>query len=220
MQNIAIIAALPEEADAIFENQGSIVDTAPLPIRLVKINDINIHIATCGIGKVHASIAATFMIGAYLPGLIIMTGTCGNIAALPDGAYWISGAQQHDYGTLRSSGMTRYRGGTWPMGEPKNVAFTPMDKPKSLNIADAVIGTGDMFVSCPDHAQILRDAGIELVDMEVAAMAQVAHAFNIPWAAVKAISDNANDDSPSAFRANLHRAAKAAAIEVEKVVIL
>ena len=50
-----------------------------------------------------------------------------------------------------------------------------------------------------------------LVDMETAAVAQVAERFGLPWAAIKATTDEANGESAGDFSANLARAARRAA---------
>jgi adenosylhomocysteine nucleosidase len=54
--------------------------------------------------------------------------------------------------------------------------------------------------------------------MEVAAVAQTAQAFRIPWAAIKAPTDDANGESAGDFTANLQAAAERAARAVEMLI--
>jgi adenosylhomocysteine nucleosidase len=54
--------------------------------------------------------------------------------------------------------------------------------------------------------------------METAAVAQAAARMDVPWAAIKATSDDANGDSAGDFQTNLNRAARIAAEAVERMI--
>ena len=77
-----------------------------------------------------------------------------------------------------------------------------------------------------EQANVMRDearkllvaAGCDLVDMEVAAIAQVAATLGLPWAAIKAPTDEANGASAGDFHTNLLAAAARAAAGVEALV--
>eukprot|EP01034_Spumella_vulgaris_P040401 gene40401-49965_t len=125
MAQILILAALPEEADAIFPGTGT-RDSRPIPIRRLAVHNHNLTIATCGLGKVNAALAAG-LLGASAD-LILMTGTCGALGAAP-GAYWLAEAVQHDYGATHPGHFRRYRAGDWPMGDPGEAHFTAMPDP-------------------------------------------------------------------------------------------
>ena len=79
-----------------------------------------------------------------------------------------------------------------------------------------------MFVKCPDRSGYLRDKlKADLVDMETAAVAQVASRLDTPWAGIKATTDNADGNSGGDFHANLIDAAnRAAAATSEFISIL
>jgi adenosylhomocysteine nucleosidase len=114
-------------------------------------------------------------------------------------------------------GFVAYPAGDWPMGPPEARPFAAMADP-GLGLPHARIASGDSFLECPDVAARLVGAGCDLVDMEVAAVAQVAAALGLPWAAVKAPTDEANGDSAGDFHANLLAAAARAASGVEMLV--
>ena len=83
----------------------------------------------------------------------------------------------------------------------------------------ARIITGDSFVECPDHSLRLREGlSGDLVDMETGALAQVARRLNLPWAGIKATTDDANGESVGDFQPNLLLAARRAAEEAEKAI--
>ena len=214
MTRILLLAALPEESDALFPGEG-VRDDGAFAVRRLVAHGHDLVIATCGLGKVNAALAAG-LFGANAD-LLLMSGTCGSVGAAP-GAYWLAEAVQHDYGAAHPGLFRRYLAGAWPMGEPDEVHFTAMGDP-GLGLPHARIASGDSFIACPDAASgLARDLGATLVDMEVGAVAQVAARLGKPWAAVKAVTDDADDASGSDFQSNLSRAAHAAAREIEKLI--
>lgn len=214
MANMLILAALPEEADALFPGEG-VREGGSFPVRGFAVHGHDLTVATCGLGKVNAALCAG-MLGCEVD-LLLMSGTCGALGAAP-GAYWIAEAVQHDYGAMQPGLFRRYRAGEWPIGEAGEAHFTAMADP-GLDLPHARIASGDSFVACPDAAADLAGTlGATLVDMEVAAVAQVAARLGKPWASIKAVTDEANGDSAGDFHANLVRAARLAAREVERLV--
>lgn len=215
MPNLLILAALPEEADVLFPNTGT-RGTDPIPVRRLDTHNLSLTIATCGLGKVNAALAVGLF--GLAADLIMMTGTCGALGAAP-GAYWIAEALQHDYGATQPGLFRRYRAGDWPMGEAADAHFTAMRDP-GLGLPHARIASGDSFVACPAAAADLQSLGATLVDMEVGAVAQAATRLDKPWAAIKAVTDDANDASGGDFQAHLGRAARAAGQEVERLIAM
>jgi adenosylhomocysteine nucleosidase len=218
-KNILLIAALPEEAGAFHPDQGVIIHNEPHPMRVIEEARGHIKIVTCGLGKVNAALA----VGRYADadcGLIAMTGTCGRIAEIEGDTFWIARAIQHDYGALGIEGFTPYRAGDWLMGEPRDPAFTAMPDPGS-GLPQASIISGDIFLERADTAKALAEKlNAQLVDMEVAAIAQAAEALGLSWCAIKAVTDGADGESAGDFNANLKRAARKAAEAMERVVEL
>lgn len=215
MANILILAALAEEGDALFADAGTKRDGAFAPRRLT-VNGHDLTIVISGLGKVNAALAAGMLGGDA--DLFVMSGTCGSLGAAP-GAYWLAEAVQHDYGANEPGRFRRYRAGEWPIGEAGEAHFAAMPDP-GLGLPHARIASGDSFVACPDAAADLASLGATLVDMEVGAVAQIAARLGKPWAAIKAVTDEANDDSAGDFHANLVRAAEAAAREVERLIVM
>lgn len=214
MANILILAALPEEGDALFPGRGK-REGGPFAVRRLTTDGHALSIVICGLGKVNAALCAG-MLGSDAD-MLVMSGTCGSLGAAP-GAYWLAEAVQHDYGANEPGMFRRYRAGEWPIGEAGEAHFAAMADP-GLELPHARIASGDSFVACPQAAADLADAlGATLVDMEVAAVAQVAARLGKPWAAIKAVTDEANGESAGDFHANLVRAARLAAQEVERLV--
>lgn len=215
MARILILAALPEEADALFPGEG-VRDDGRFAVRRLAAHGHDLALVTTGLGKVHAALAAG-LFGADAD-LLLMSGTCGALDAEAGRAYWLAEAVQHDYGTVRPGSFDRYRAGDWPAGEAGEVHFAAMPDP-GLGLPHARIASGDSFLACPDvGAGIARVLGAALVDMEVGAVAQAAARLDKPWAAIKAVTDTADEGSSRDFHANLVLAARSAAAEIERLV--
>ena len=213
MATILILAALAEEADALFPDKGA-KDDGPFAVRRLTAHGHDLTIAISGLGKVNAALAAGMLGGDA--DLLLMSGTCGSLGAAP-GAYWLAEAVQHDYGANEPGRFRRYRAGEWPIGEAGEAHFAAMPD-TGLGLPHARIASGDSFVACPDAAADLKSLGATLVDMEVGAVAQAAARLGKPWAAIKAVTDEANGDSAGDFHANLVRAARVAGREIERLV--
>lgn len=218
MAKLLILAALPEEADAVFADAAAVsCDADGFSRRQVSQGAHHIDIVTTGLGKVNAALAAG-LFGARAD-MVFMAGTCGALDAAA-GAYWIAQAVQHDYGAAESTGFRRYRAGDWPMGAAGDLMFAAMPD-HGLGLPHAHIASGDSFVADPVAAAEMRGAlGVHLVDMEVAAVAQAALRMQKPWAAIKSVTDDANGDSGGDFHANLIRAARLSADAMERLVTL
>jgi len=215
MADILILAALAEEGDALFPDAGA-RESGPFAVRRLAAHGHALTIATCGLGKVNAALCAG-MLGADAD-LLLMSGTCGSLGAEAGRAYWIAEAVQHDYGAAEPGLFRRYRAGEWPIGEASEAHFCAIADP-GLTLPHARIASGDSFVACPDAAADLANGlGATLVDMEVGAVAQVAARLGKPWAAIKAVTDEANEGSAGDFHANLVRAARIVGQEVERLV--
>lgn len=217
MADLLILAALPEEGDALFPGEGA-KDDGPFAVRRLAAHGHAVAIATCGLGKVNAALCAGMLGGEA--DMLLMSGTCGALAAAQARAYWLAEAVQHDYGAAHPGAFRRYRAGEWPMGEAGEAHFSAFPDP-GLGLPHARIASGDSFVACPDAAaDLAASLGATLVDMEVGAVAQAAARLGKPWAAIKAVTDEANGESAGDFHANLVRAARMAGREVERLVAL
>ena len=219
---IGIVTGLVEEADAIAPGLGEVVVTHGLSVRRVTIDGRTAAIVCAGIGKVAAATAATLLATRFNATQLMVVGTAGALAEDVGGApYWLTGAIQHDYGAARADRFAYYDAGAWPIGPESVTAFKALPQPEGLGLAEAVIASGDCFVECGQRATTIRDAlGARLVDMETAAVAQLAAILGLPWCAIKAATDEANADSAGDFHANLAATARRAALAAERAIAL
>ena len=139
-----------------------------------------VNIVYSGIGKINATAASIRAIQEFQPKQIVNFGTVGKINPSLEGLLQIGKVLQRDMMAIPLA----------PRGQ------TPFcSKPSEyLSIGgDHICGTGDSFVIA--HDPWLLSQGIDVVDMELFAIANVAYQFNIPWQSFKYVSDDANADS-------------------------
>lgn len=219
MRRIGIISGVPEELDAFRPDlPGDPMLVGRMPVRSVVHADKQVLLACEGIGKVAAATAATLLVALGEVELLLVLGTAGKLGAIDGHLFQIGDAIQSDYGAMRTEGFAHFSAGEIPFGTPRVDAFAA-DVPIDLGLPRARIATGDMFVESPAHAARLHLAlGADLVDMETAAVAHAAVLLGVPWCAIKATTDGADDASAATFSANLAAAARHAAEAAEELI--
>lgn len=220
MRQLGVIAALEEEGEAFFPGLGVVDDAGPLSFRKICHENLEVLLLVPGIGKVNAAMAATHLILQHRCDAVLVIGTAGLIGKREERCFWLSSAVQHDYGAERSDGFVHYTAGQWPIGAARVMPFEAMPDP-GLGLPHARVASGDSFIECPDHAHFLSEGlSADVVEMETAAVAQVATRFGVPWAGIRAISDDANGESAGDFQSNLRRAARLAGEAAERLVAM
>lgn len=226
IDHVAIITGVQDEADAFLPDHPATRTESPLgPIRQLGHAGRKVSILCSGIGKVHAGAGALHLHSHFSPDLFLVIGTAGHVSTLAGDCFYLGESLQADYGTLERfgdhDGFTHYNAGAWPIGPSDWKPFASHPMPAALGLPRARIATADCFVKCPDRSGYLRDVlKADLVDMETAAVAQIAALIGIPWAGIKAVTDGANSDSSGDFHANLERAANRAAAEAARFIEL
>ncbi|MDE2340241.1 MAG: purine phosphorylase [Alphaproteobacteria bacterium] len=215
---IGIITGVEQEAAAFLPDQpGTTEQRAGLSIRHLDHAVHSIAITCSGVGKVNATHATTTLAAAGLD-LIMIIGTAGSLGTIAGDCFILADAVQGDYGAARSEGFTHYTAGTWPIGPAQVHPFKACAIP-DIGLPLARIASSDCFLECPSQAALLRNQlGADLVDMETAALAQVAGKLGLPWAGIKATTDDANHASGGDFMDNLVQAAKRAAQAAEQII--
>ncbi|MDR1127367.1 MAG: 5'-methylthioadenosine/S-adenosylhomocysteine nucleosidase [Treponema sp.] len=177
----------------------------------------------CGIGKVNAAVGCSLLLDRFKPRFVVNTGSAGGIdPSLSFGDAVIStGLIQHDVdvtGFNYALGQVPGMPTVFPV--PNNFVET-VEKvidalkqegvlPAGFNYTRGVIGSGDVFMHCPERVAEIRTKfpDIRAVDMEAAAIAQTCYLFKTPYLIIRALSDIAGVESPVAFDKFLPIAAK------------
>lgn len=154
--------------------------------------------AVCGEGKVNSAICAQTMILHYSPCCVINVGVAGGIGknvAIGDLVAGVS-VVQHDF-DLTPLG--------YPLGEVPLLkkAFLPTDEALTKlalecaakvydgDLHEGIIASGDQFIAGPECFRYIRETfGAMAAEMEGASIGQVCALNEVPFAVLRAISDN------------------------------
>lgn len=219
INRIGIISGVDVEAASFLPDQKN--EGEPhhgFSIRTAELAGKQIAITCSGIGKVNAAMAATILVEHYSVDLLVVIGTAGQLSDMESDCFQIIEAVQGDYGASRNDGFAHYSAGAWPIGQAHIEPFYAATMPDT-GLPKVRIVTGDCFVENADHGRRLNaKLGGHLIDMETAAVAQAALRLGVPWAAIKATTDNADGESSGDFQSNLKRAAQTAAAAAERMI--
>ena len=202
---VALFAALDAEARALVRHLAPSTRPSPqLSIWAGVIESTPVVLAVTGVGKVAAALAAQFVCDAFHPRCAITFGLAGaTLSSVQPGHLIVaSGALQHDMdarpftdtrGTIPSLGMAVLPADPEWSAKLRDAADSVADSPQ--RVTSGLVLTGDQIVASREVRDgLLRDFphGV-CFDMETGAIAQVALQNGIPWAALRMISDSADE---------------------------
>lgn len=227
---IAIIGAMDEEIELLREQiadkneeivAGSVFITGTL-------HGKDVVLLRSGIGKVNAAMSTTILMERYQADYIINTGSAGGYnPSLKIGDLVISNEVRHHDVDVTAFGYEYGQVPQLPAAFKANEALvrTAIEGAKKLPSIHAVTGliaTGDTFMSDPERVEFVRKTfkDLQAVEMEGAAIAQVAHQYGIPFVVIRALSDIAGQESDISFDQFLETAAVNSANLVMEIVKL
>ncbi len=203
---VAILVALDEEARALIRQLArSTVSSPQLAVWEGVIEGTRVVLVITGVGKVAAAAAAQFTCDVFDPGCLLVVGLAGATGSDGQRGQLIvaSGALQHDVdarpftdarGVIPSLGKTVFAADPTLAEELRDAAESVVDNPRI--VLSGIVLTGDQIVT----SRVVRDGLLAnfpngaCLDMETAAIAQVAHQNGIPWAALRITSDAADEN--------------------------
>jgi adenosylhomocysteine nucleosidase len=203
---LAILVALEVEAQALVRRLAPSTTSSPLlSVWEGLVESTPVVLVITGVGKVAAALAAQFACDRFDPGTILVVGLAGATGSDGQRGELIvaSGALQHD---MDARPFTAARGVIPSLGKAV-LASDPTLSERLRNATESVVSqpgivrtgivlTGDQIVT----SGAVRDGLLAefpngaCIDMETAAVAQVAHQNSIPWAALRITSDAADEN--------------------------
>lgn len=181
----------------------------------------SVVLGTVGVGKVNSAMVATLAIDHLEPDLVVFTGVAGAVdPALEIGdvviAQWVV---QHDAGIVDADGFHIYQAGHVPFFNPTDrLGYRPSLEvlARARSVADHIdlapvlgrvprlvigaVATGDRFIQSDTERRNLHESlAVHAVEMEGAAVAQVAECLGVDHLVVRAVSDLAGADAPFDF---------------------
>jgi adenosylhomocysteine nucleosidase len=238
----AILSALPEEqAGLLAQLEGARRHTvASRDFWLGQLQGRPVVLALSRIGKVSASLTASVLIGHLGVSRIVFTGVAGGLAPGVKAGDVVVAQDfiQHDldasplfpryevplYGRARFAcepALTSLlsTAARQALGSASTAA---MELPAGARVHSGLIASGDRFVSSAEESRALqsalRSAGHEAlaVEMEGAAVAQVCADYDVPFAAMRTISDRADDTAHIDFPRFVNEVASRYALAIIK----
>ena len=228
-KRIGVIAALQIEAENIFaamedvrrEVIGGIaftVGTLRFETEGVGAGAAEIVCAVCGAGKVNAALCCQTMLVRYAPDCVINTGVAGNLSrqlSIGDVALATS-VVQHDLDTTAIGDPLGLIPGLGVVKIPADARVRGILHASAerlgVHCLDGVSATGDRFVADRETKdRLTAQFNAVACEMEGGAVGQVCALSGVPFAIVRAISDNADGGAPEDFPAFAKRSAEISA---------
>lgn len=214
---IGIVGAMAQEVEILRDKMTELTSREIAGCTLYQgyLNELEVALIQSGIGKTAAAMATTILIARAKPDCVINTGSAGGIT--PDlniGDVIISNETAYHDADVTAFGYAKGQLPGCPATFASNQALIELaEKAIQAQGKSAVKGlvcSGDMF--CNGEQQIARiktDFPQAIaVEMEAAAIAQVCHAFDLPFVVVRAVSDVADKESHLSFEEFLPLAAQ------------
>lgn len=210
-RTIAIIGAMDEEVALIagaLENSSS-ESAASLEVHRGTLTTragerLDVVATVGGMGTVAAAATTQHLIDRYAPDAVIFTGIAGNLNKSLHIDDVVLG------GTLRYLDTDMRLVGQWAPGTRDEPTMEFHSDPQLLEVAGqaleaagityivGTIATGNYFVDAPEKvAEVVRETGADAVEMEGAAIVQVADRNGLPALVIRALSDNADTEYES-----------------------
>lgn len=183
-------------------------------------------VAGCG-GKVNATVAVQILIDRWQVSALVFTGVAGAISpTLAVGDIVIAtDTVQHDVdvtafgyelGAIPDWHVTAFDTDSTLREVAKRVAVASCP---DVTVVEGRIATGDQFIHTPSIKRTIADTfGAVAVDMESAAVGQVAWLNHVPYIVIRAISDKADGEAQVVFDQFLSVVARRAASIVEGII--
>ena len=210
MRNIGIIVAMQEELEEILKiieetNKKEIYDITYIE---GKVGENNIIITLSGIGKVNAARTTQILIDKLNVECIINVGSAGALNPILNIGDIVLGNKliQHDFDITAFNHKKGYITGVGDYLECNEDLVKQFEKitnnieNKEYKTITGIIASGDIF--CTEinmKNKIYSKFNAECVEMEGAAIAQVAYLCNIPFIVIRSISDSPNGNNAIVF---------------------
>lgn len=187
MKKIALICAIPQESRQILRrlSNPSKAYLKDMPIWNCQSSNLHVILAETGIGMTRAAEAAKNIIRFATPDIVISTGFCGAVSPGLLSSDIVLAERVLNYTTtLHPYSVSIDRSLFNILSAPGNINFHP----------GTFITTKEMVAKCQIAALLDDRIANPVIEMESHAVAEVCNSCGIPFAAIRAVSDPADQD--------------------------
>lgn len=230
MKKIGIVVAMDEEFETVKDKMIDIKTKQiyKLVFTIGKIGRKECILVKSGVGKVHSARTTQVMLDNFDLECIINVGAAGSINNESEIGDVVIGKEvvQHDFDITAFGHEKGYITGIGNSIKCNNELVDKLNKilknqPKqNYKIKFGIVATGDIF--CDDISmkdKIRTKFNADVVDMECAAIGQVAYLNDIPFIAIRGVSDTPNGHNASTFDENLKLASERCTEVLEKLLL-
>ena len=170
-----------------------------------KLNGKDLVVCKCGVGKVASSTAGALMIEKFKPDALINIGVAGGVKPLKQGDVVIARKTvQYDYDGvadgLKLGQVHGFDSVYFDCDEKLVNQLEKIAKDRGFSYIVGTVATGDCFVSSKEKSTLIaKTFNANAFDMESAAINQICAIQNIPFVALRSISDNGDDEAVKSF---------------------
>lgn len=245
-QPLGLISAIPQELAHLGAALAvdSTRELGGLAFRQGRLDGLPVVVAEAGLGKVNAAVVSTLLLTEFGCRGLVFSGVAGGLDPKLAVGDVVLGRRLvcHDYGRLSERRIVTYQPGALPL--PGFSETHGYDLPEDLlarlrrvlegfalpevtaedgsarqpRLVEGTILTGDTFLSCAaTRVELAERFGGQAVEMEGAAVTQVAERFGKPAVVIRALSDLAGEESHIDFDRFLSEAAESAARIVQRI---
>lgn len=147
-----------------------------------------------GVGKINTSIKLVEAVQIFKPDLVVNLGTAGSIRSEIEGVVEVNMVIERDFDAF-------------PLCERGLIPFEVGNNKHYSGYEGVVCASGDSFVRESDA--YLRLMEVDIVDMELIAIARVCNKYNIPWRSFKFISDYIGNNMEQQWQVGITNASQA-----------
>ena len=176
-------------------------------------------IVAAGMGQVNAASGAMALVNNYKADFIIVSGVAGGIdKSLHIGDTVIADKVcYHDLDAMVFEDHPKVSGGYFiPDEKISSILFETPEK-HTGKVVKGTIVTGDVFIEQEGREDIIKRFAPMCTDMETAAIAHICNLCDVPFAAVRSMSDTEEESGHNAFETNCKKASESSYLTVENM---
>ena len=205
---IGIIAAMPEELAYLIQHLENAQEQVVLgnTYHTGTIASHEVVLVESGIGKVMSAMSVAILADHFQVDALINTGSAGAVAeGIAVGDVVIADKLSYHDVDVTAFGYEYGQMAQQPLYFESDKKFVSLIQESLSKLNQkwhlGLIATGDSFIAGEDKIKAIKEhfPQVLAVEMEGAAIAQAAHALNIPFLVIRAMSDNANHEASISF---------------------